>query len=81
MRGRMCGSRCWAPVQMTLAGVAFGAVFGGIASGLSLKNPQALDRMRFWGAGSISGRSWDVVAAIAPLLLIGCCWRVRPQGR
>lgn len=59
------------PVQMTLAGVAFSAVLGGIASGISLKNPQAFDSMRFWGAGSIGGRSWDVVAVVGPLLFIG----------
>lgn len=65
--GRGVGS----PVQMTLAGVALSAVLGGIASGISLKNPQAFDSMRFWGAGSIGGRSLDVVAVIGPLILIG----------
>ena len=39
------------PVQMTLAGVALSAVLGGVASGISLKNPQAFDNMRYWGAG------------------------------
>lgn len=65
--GRGVGS----PVQMTLAGVALSAVLGGVASGISLKNPQAFDAMRFWGAGSIGGRSLDVVAVIGPLILIG----------
>lgn len=65
------GASSATPVQMTLAGVALSAVLGGIASGISLKNPQAFDSMRFWGAGSIGGRSWDVVAVIAPLLLLG----------
>lgn len=59
------------PVQMTLAGVALSAVLGGFASGISLKNPQVFDSMRFWGAGSLAGRSLDVVAAIGPLILIG----------
>lgn len=59
------------PVQMTLAGVALSAVLGGIASGISLKNPQAFDNIRYWGAGSIGGRALDVVAVIGPLILIG----------
>lgn len=59
------------PVQMTLAGVALSAVLGSVASGISLKNPQAFDSMRFWGAGSIAGRSLDVVWVIGPLILIG----------
>lgn len=58
-------------IRMTLAGVALGAVLGGVASGISLKNPDAFDSMRFWGAGSIGGRSWDVVVVVAPLLLLG----------
>ncbi|WP_456696850.1 FecCD family ABC transporter permease [Aeromicrobium sp. P5_D10] len=59
------------PVRMTLAGVAMSAVLGGIASGISLKNPSAFDSMRFWGAGSIGGRSWDIIAVISPILLVG----------
>ncbi len=59
------------PMQMTLAGVALSAVLGGIASGISLKNPQAFDTLRFWGAGTIGGRALDVIAAIAPLIFIG----------
>lgn len=59
------------PVQMTLAGVALSAVLGGVASGISLKNPQAFDNMRYWGAGSIGGRDLEVVAAIAPLIFVG----------
>ncbi|WP_235036160.1 iron chelate uptake ABC transporter family permease subunit [Arthrobacter sp. 18067] len=59
------------PVQMTLAGVALSAVLGGIASGISLKNPQAFDTLRFWGAGTIGGRSLDIIAAIAPLIFVG----------
>ena len=35
------------PLKLTLAGVALGAVFGGISSGLTLFNPSAFDQMRF----------------------------------
>ncbi|MGH3705300.1 MAG: iron chelate uptake ABC transporter family permease subunit, partial [Agromyces sp.] len=41
------------PVRLTLAGVALGAVLGGISSAITLLNPGAFDRLRFWGAGSL----------------------------
>lgn len=59
------------PIRLTLAGVALAAVLGGIATGITLKIPDAFDGMRFWGAGSIGGRDMDVVAAIAPFVGVG----------
>ena len=59
------------PIRLTLAGVALAAVLGGIATAITLKNPDAFDEMRFWGAGSIGGRDMDVVAALAPFFIVG----------
>lgn len=59
------------PVRLTLAGVALGAVLTGIGSGLRLLNPRAFDAMRYWQAGSLSGRPMSVVLTILPFIAVG----------
>ncbi|WP_344019249.1 iron chelate uptake ABC transporter family permease subunit [Pseudonocardia kongjuensis] len=59
------------PERLTLAGVAFGAVLGGIGSGLTLLDPQTFDALRFWTVGTLAGRPMDVVVEVAPFLGIG----------
>src|SRR5690606_16270138 len=59
------------PVRLTLAGVALGAVLGGISQGITLLDPQAFDRMRFWGAGSLAGRTTEMAGTIAPFVAVG----------
>ena len=60
------------PLKLTLAGVAIGAVFGGISSGLTLFNPSAFDQMRFWAVGSLDIRAISVPLFIAPIVIGGC---------
>ncbi|WP_306367297.1 iron chelate uptake ABC transporter family permease subunit [Nocardiopsis sp. CC223A] len=59
------------PLRLTLVGVALGAVFQGAASSLSLLDPRAFDRMRYWGAGTLADRPEDTVATIVPFVLAG----------
>ncbi|MEO3973551.1 iron chelate uptake ABC transporter family permease subunit [Streptomyces sp. CAU 1734] len=59
------------PVKLTLAGVALTAVFSGLTSALTLKSLQTLDLMRFWGVGSIGGRSLDILPVALPLIGTG----------
>lgn len=59
------------PVQLVLAGVALGAVLGGLVTTMVLLDPVAFDRMRNWNAGSVAGRSWDVLLPVLPFLIIG----------
>lgn len=59
------------PVRLTLAGVALGAVLGGISNGITLLNPAAFDRMRFWGAGSLNNRTLEMALTIAPFIVVG----------
>ncbi|MFJ3189827.1 FecCD family ABC transporter permease [Streptomyces halstedii] len=65
------------PAKLTLAGVAFTAVCGGFTSAMALKNTTTFDVMRFWGVGSIGGRSLDILPVALPLigagLLLGLC--------
>src|SRR5690606_23865447 len=55
------GRRGATPVSLTLAGVAIGAILGGISTALTLLNPTAFDRMRFWSAGALSGGNYEAV--------------------
>jgi len=59
------------PVRLVLAGVAIGAVLGGLSLGMTLLNPEVFDRIRFWSVGSLQGRQIDVVAGILPLVIVG----------
>jgi iron complex transport system permease protein len=59
------------PVRLTLAGVALSAVLTGIGSGITLLDPAAFDQLRYWKAGSLAGRGYDIVLAVLPFLLAG----------
>jgi len=60
-----------APLRLTLAGVAVGAVLGGITSGITLLRPQVFQAMRYWGAGTLAERDGDMVSTVAPFILVG----------
>ncbi|WP_423923561.1 iron chelate uptake ABC transporter family permease subunit [Frigoribacterium sp. 2-23] len=59
------------PVKLTLAGLAAGAVLSGITTGLTLTNPDAFDRLLGWSAGSLLGRSLDVLVPSGMFLVVG----------
>nr|WP_026120756.1 iron chelate uptake ABC transporter family permease subunit [Nocardiopsis potens] len=59
------------PVRLTVTGVALGAVFSGLTTGLTLTRPDAFDRMRGWNAGSLLERGFDVLLPVLPLLAAG----------
>ncbi|MEV7692453.1 iron chelate uptake ABC transporter family permease subunit [Microbacterium sp. NPDC089189] len=59
------------PIRLTLVGVALGAVFSGLTTGMTLSNPDAFDAMRSWNAGSLLGRGLDVLLPIMPFILAG----------
>ncbi|WP_404289819.1 iron chelate uptake ABC transporter family permease subunit [Glutamicibacter arilaitensis] len=61
------------PIKLTLSGVALGAMLGGISSGITLLNPDAFDRMRYWGAGTLNNRTLDMVWVILPFVMTGLC--------
>lgn len=59
------------PLRFLLAGVAIGAVLTGLSSGITLLNPAAFDRLRFWNAGSLDVRDLSLVLHVAPVILAG----------
>ncbi|PRI10370.1 iron chelate uptake ABC transporter family permease subunit [Leucobacter massiliensis] len=59
------------PIRLTLAGVALGAVFSGLTTGMTLSDPDAFDRMRSWNAGSLLGRGFEVLLPVLPFIALG----------
>lgn len=59
------------PMKLTLAGVALGAAFTGFTTAIVLRDLGTLQVMRFWGVGSIGGRTLDQLAWAAPLIACG----------
>lgn len=59
------------PVTLTLAGAAFAAVATSLVAVVLLSSEATFNQYRFWSVGSLSGRSLDDLAGIAPLLVIG----------
>ncbi len=54
------------PTRIVLAGVALGSVFAGLSAAIALRDPEAFDRMRRWGAGALGGRTMTDLADFLP---------------
>lgn len=68
--GRM-GRSGSTPVKLALAGVAVTAVLSSLTSAIVLTDPAALDRFRFWSAGSLANQDASTVLRILPFLGLG----------
>ncbi|MBV7292911.1 FecCD family ABC transporter permease [Corynebacterium sp. TAE3-ERU16] len=58
-------------LTLVLGGVAVHAGFTAATTAMLLHNQQALDTYRFWTVGAISGRSWDIILPVIPIILVG----------
>lgn len=59
------------PMKLTLAGVALGAAVTGFTTAIVLRDRSTLQVMRFWGVGSIGGRTLDELTWAFPLIASG----------
>ncbi|MEG9249478.1 iron ABC transporter permease [Arthrobacter sp. Soc17.1.1.1] len=59
------------PVKLALAGAALAAGLGSLTNAVLVSSQETLDAFRFWQVGTLSGRGWDVIGAVAPFLLGG----------
>ncbi|TKD70496.1 FecCD family ABC transporter permease [Pseudalkalibacillus hwajinpoensis] len=59
------------PMKLTLAGAAIAAMFSSLTQGMLVLNEKALEDVLFWLAGSIEGRSLDMLGAVIPYIVIG----------
>ncbi len=58
------------PMKLTLAGAAMAAFFASFTQGLLVVNEKALEEVLFWLAGSVQGRSLDILFSVLPYLSI-----------
>ncbi len=65
------GRRDASPLPLLLAGVALTALLSALVTVLVLLDAETLDEYRFWAVGSLAGRSVDLLAAVAPVLVVG----------
>ncbi|WP_155059721.1 FecCD family ABC transporter permease [Streptomyces blattellae] len=59
------------PVKLALAGVAVTAFLNSLTSAIALTDPDALDRYRFFTAGSMADQDGSTVLRILPFLAVG----------
>ncbi|MBP1999970.1 iron complex transport system permease protein [Paenibacillus shirakamiensis] len=58
-------------MKLVLAGSTLNLLFASLTQGILILHEQSLDTLRFWLAGSLTGRSMDLFFQIMPILLIG----------
>ncbi|OLF19075.1 iron ABC transporter permease [Actinophytocola xanthii] len=68
------------PVKLALAGVAVTAMLSSLTSGLTLVHPEALNRYRFWAAGSLAGQDAGVFWRVLPFVLVGVVLALASAG-
>ena len=59
------------PVKLALAGVAVTALLTSLTNGISLVDPEALNRYRFWASGSLAGQDNGVLLRVLPFVVVG----------
>ncbi|MFI1470599.1 FecCD family ABC transporter permease [Streptomyces wuyuanensis] len=65
------GRSGYTPVKLALAGVAVTSVLFSLTSAVALTDPDALNRYRFWSAGSLAGQDGEVLLRVLPFLVVG----------
>lgn len=58
------------PIKIVLAGAAITALFVSFTQGLLVIDEQGLQSVLFWLAGSVSGRSIDMLIPVLPFILV-----------
>ncbi|WP_247194871.1 FecCD family ABC transporter permease [Streptomyces scabiei] len=59
------------PVKLALAGVAVTSLLFSLTSAIALTDPDALNRYRFWSAGSLADQDEGVLLRVLPFLAVG----------
>lgn len=65
------GIRGLTPIKLIVAGSTINLLLGSLTQGILIFDEQSLDTMRFWLAGSLTGRSTGQLAQVAPLMAAG----------
>ena len=59
------------PVKLALAGAAVSSFLLSMTTAMLLMDQSTLDEYRFWAVGSVAGRDPDVIAQLAPFIVVG----------
>jgi len=59
------------PLNLTIAGAAIAALLSALTTGILIISQRTLDEIRFWLAGSVSGRDYAIIAQVLPYIVIG----------
>ncbi len=59
------------PVKLTLAGVIFATFMGAFTTAILVLDSNTFDQVRFWTVGSLAGRDMEILAWLAPFVLVG----------
>ena len=59
------------PVKLAMAGAVVSVFLGSMSASLLIFDQKAIDTIRLWSVGSLTGKELGAVAAIAPFALIG----------
>ncbi|REF00005.1 FecCD family ABC transporter permease [Thermomonospora umbrina] len=59
------------PVKLALAGIAVTFLLESVTRGVSLIDPQVLNRYRFWSSGSLTGQNTALIVQVLPFLAVG----------
>jgi iron complex transport system permease protein len=59
------------PVKLLLAGATINLLLSSMTQGILILHEQSLDTMRFWLAGSLTGRDFELFIAMLPYITIG----------
>jgi iron complex transport system permease protein len=59
------------PLKLTLAGAATSAAFVSLTSAILLPRVDAMETFRFWQIGGVGGATWDRIAIVLPVLIVG----------
>ncbi|WP_043441563.1 FecCD family ABC transporter permease [Arthrobacter sp. L77] len=59
------------PVKLALAGAALAAGLASLTNAVLVSSQETLDAFRFWQVGTLAGRDWEVIGAVAPFLAAG----------
>lgn len=65
--GRGVGS----PLTLVLAGMGVAMFLSAMTSAVALSDTASLDTLRFWNAGAVVGRGYDVIGVVAPFIALG----------
>lgn len=65
------GGTAASPLTLVLAGTGIAFFLSAMTSAVALSDDQSLDALRFWNAGSVAGRGYDVIWATLPFIAVG----------